>query len=144
MCGRLDLTWRDVGSKVEGPDFYARLLYVSSDCKLTLQHCYILLLWGCQSLLLICYFNINASRPQHQCTELPQLIVDRCLHEISIKVSGMLTLKFAVQWVYFSRSFLFVAPFIALNRRIWALKDNNITSRCCAKSKLNFKILLGQ
>ena len=54
-----------------------------------------------------CCLNSNAFIPQHQCIDLPQLIV--------IKVLGMLPLKSAVQSVDFGGSFLFLARFIDLN-----------------------------
>ena len=56
--------------------------------------------------------------PEHQCIELPQLIVNHCLHEMSIQILGMLPLKSAVHSddVDFGGSLLFLARFIALNR----------------------------
>ena len=67
-----------------------------------------------------CCFYSNAFIIQHQCIELPQLIVSHGLHEISIQFWRMLPLKSAVLAVDFSVSLLTLTQFIALNRRILA------------------------
>ena len=53
----------------------------------------------------LCCFNSNTFILQHQYIELSQLIVNHYLHEILIKVLGMLPLKSAVQSVDFSGGF---------------------------------------